>query len=99
MADCEVYPVVLHDECGAHMKKSLAIAAAVAVSIMTSWGDTTNILSRVDIAIAGKLIPAGTAVTGKDLSEGPIAISSLDLQVISGTTTQEVAVIGQVLEV
>ena len=80
------------------MKKLLIIGAA-AVGIMTSWADTTNILSKVDIAIAGKLIPAGTAVTGKDLSEGPIAISSLDLQVISGTTTQEVAVIGQVLEV
>lgn len=78
------------------MKKLLIIGAVTTVAILNSWADTTNILSKVDIAIAGKLIPAGTVVTGKDLSGNPIPISYLDLQVISGTTTQEVTVLGQV---
>ena len=78
------------------MKKLLIISAVAILANLTSWADTTNILSKVNIAIAGRLIPAGTAVTGKDLSGNPIPISRLDLQVISGSTTQEVAVLGQV---
>ena len=79
------------------MKKLLAIAVVAAMGVATSWGATTNVLSRQDIAIKAKLSPSGTAVTGADLSGNTNVISVLDLQIISGTTTNEEQWMGQVV--
>ena len=79
------------------MKKLLAIAVVAAVGVATSWAapSTTNVLSKQDIAIKGKLSPSGTAVTGADLSGNTNVISVLDLQIISGGTTNEEQWMGQ----
>ena len=77
------------------MKKIIVIAVAALIGIGTTWADATNVLFKLDIRIVGKLIPAGRVVTGQDLSGNTNAISHLDLQIVHGTTTQEVAVIGQ----
>jgi len=79
------------------MKKLLAIAAVAAVSIATSWADTTNVLSKQDITIKAKLSPSGTAVTGADLSGNTNVVSVLDLQIVSGTDTNEEQWMGQVV--
>ncbi len=80
------------------MKKLLAIAVVAAVSVASSWaaGVTTNILFQQDITIKGKLTPSGQAVTNECLSGNSDPISYLDLDVISGTTTNEVWGLGQV---
>ena len=79
------------------MKKLLAIAVVAAVGVATSWGapSTTNVLSKQDITIKAKLSPSGTAVTGADLSGNTNVISVLDLQIISGGTTNEEQWMGQ----
>jgi hypothetical protein len=79
------------------MKKVLAVAVVTAVCVATSWAapSTTNVLSKQDIAIKGKLSPSGTAVTGADLSGNTNVISVLDLQIISGGTTNEEQWMGQ----
>ena len=79
------------------MKKLVAIAVLAAMGVATSWAQTTNILQRQDITIKGKLSPSGTAVTGQDLSGNTNNVSYLDLQIISGTATNEEAWIGQVV--
>jgi hypothetical protein len=81
------------------MKKLLAIAVVAAVCVATSWAapSTTNVVSRQDIAIKAKLSPSGTAVTGADLSGNTNVISVLDLQIISGGSTNEEQWMGQVI--
>jgi len=79
------------------MEKLLAIAVVVAVGVATSWADTTNVLSKQDITIKGKLSPSGTAVTAADLSGDTNVISVLDLQIISGTETNEEQWMGKVV--
>ncbi|MGA2138325.1 MAG: hypothetical protein ABSH14_05635 [Verrucomicrobiia bacterium] len=79
------------------MKKLLAIAVVAAMGVATSWADTTNVLSKQDITIKGKLSPSGTAVTGTDLSGNTNVISVLDLQIISGTETNEEQWMGKVV--
>jgi hypothetical protein len=79
------------------MKKLLVIAVVAVVGVATSWAQTTNILDNQEITVKGKLSPSKTAVTGADLSGNTNAISYLDLQIISGTTTNEETWIGQVV--
>jgi hypothetical protein len=83
------------------MKELLAIAAVAAVGVGTSWAlppvTTTNIVENQELTITGKLSPSGTAVTGADLSGNTNAISFLDLELVTGTTTNEVQGIGQVV--
>ncbi len=83
------------------MKKLLAIAVVAAVGAGTSWAlppvTTTNIVLNQELTITGKLSPSGTAVTGASLSGNTNAISYLQLQIISDTTTNEVQGIGQVV--
>ena len=57
---------------------------------------TTNILFQQDVIIKGKLTPNGATVTNACLSGNSDPISFLDLDIISGTTTNEVFGIGQV---
>jgi hypothetical protein len=81
------------------MKKLLAIAVVAAVGVASSWATavtTTNILFKQDITIKGKLSPSGQTVTNECLSGNSDPISFLDLDIISGTTTNEVWVVGQV---
>ncbi|MGD0060226.1 MAG: hypothetical protein ABSD58_12490 [Verrucomicrobiia bacterium] len=79
------------------MKKVLAIAVVAAVGVATGWAQTTNIVVNQELTITGKLSPSGTAVTGASLSGNDNAISYLQLQIISGTTTNVVQGIGQVV--
>ena len=79
------------------MKKLLVIAVVAAVGVATGWAQTTNILVNQELTITGKLSPSGTAVTGASLSGNDSAIAYLQLQIINGTTTNEVQGIGQVV--
>jgi hypothetical protein len=81
------------------MKKLLAIAVVAAVGVASSWAgtiSTTNILFQQDIIIKGKLTPNGTTVTNACLSGNSDPISFLNLDIISGTTTNDIWAIGQV---
>ncbi len=79
------------------MKRLLAIALVAGVCVGTSWAQTTNIVENQELTLTGKLSPSGTAVTGASLSGNANAISFLDLLIVSGTTTNEVQGIGQVV--
>ncbi len=79
------------------MRRFLAIAVVAAVGVTTSWADSTNVLSRQDITIKAKLSPSGTAVTGESLSGNTNVVSVLDLDIISGTDTNEEQWMGQVV--
>jgi hypothetical protein len=81
------------------MKKLLAIAVVAAVGVASSWAGpviTTNILFKQDVIIKGKLSPSGGTVTNECLSVNSDPISFLDLDIITGTTTNEVWGLGQV---
>ena len=83
------------------MNKLIAAVAVIALmSAISSRADTTNILTKQDITIKGKLKPSKTAITGASLSGNTNAISHLDLEIIStdGTTTNEEQWIGQVVD-
>lgn len=82
------------------MKNLLAIAVAAALGVGTSWAGvvvTTNILVNQELIFTGKISPSGTAVTGASLSGNSNGISYLQLQIITGTTTNEVQGIGQLV--
>jgi len=78
------------------MKKLLAIAVVAAVGVAASWGATTNIIYQQELTLKGKLSPSKATVTNESLSGNNLPISFLDLNVISGTTTQNIYGIGQV---
>ena len=79
------------------MKKLLSVVAvAMLVGAVSSWADTTNVLTKFDITIKGKLSPSKTAVTAATLAGNTNAVSVLKLEII-GSDTVTNTVIGQVV--
>jgi hypothetical protein len=81
------------------MKKLYAVAAvATVMSVTSAWAQTTNFAQTLDIAIKGKLIPSGDALSNASLSGNTNPVSFVDLEIINGTTTNAERWIGQLSE-
>jgi hypothetical protein len=76
------------------MKKLLSVlAVGMLVGALSSWAQTTNVTAKVDVALKATL-STGAKVTEGSL-EGTGDLSALQLQIINGSTTNEVNVLAK----
>jgi hypothetical protein len=76
------------------MKKLLSVVAvAVLAGTLSSWAQTTSVVNKVDIALKATL-STGTKVTEGSL-EGTGDLSSLTLNIVNGSTTNEINVLAK----
>jgi hypothetical protein len=76
------------------MKRLLSVVAvAVLAGTLSSWAQTTSVVNKVDIALKATL-STGTKVTEGSL-EGTGDLSSLTLNIVNGSTTNEINVLAK----
>ena len=76
------------------MKKQLSVmAVAMLVGVLSTWAQTTNMVSKTDITLKAVLTD-GTHVTEADLA-GTGDLSAMQLQIVDGSTTNEVNVLAK----